>query len=214
MPSNVPRVGQLHKCLKTWVVAKILSKWAWLLQSSWREDLYDLILAVPSSIFSTTVSSTFFSYLHSSLSQVVPHVVHLVQSLRSDGLPNSKTFLLQFTELIHCMMYQYSGFPDLYDNILEAIKVKSPHSCLRKYWSPVISQDHCENNQDLLTLPLLLKSHSFNFVILGSTETRRREDQVGVESKCLDIPVQLIRLGLSEANWKVWDGKDWAGQPG
>lgn len=58
------------------------------------------------------------------LSQVVPHVVHLVQSLRTDGLLNSKAFLLQFTELIHCMMYQYSGFPDLYDNILEAIKVK------------------------------------------------------------------------------------------
>lgn len=58
------------------------------------------------------------------LSQVVPHVVHLVQSLRTDGLHNSKAFLLQFTELIHCMMYQYSGFPDLYDNILEAIKVK------------------------------------------------------------------------------------------
>lgn len=57
-------------------------------------------------------------------SQVVPHVVHLTQSLRTDGLPNSKAFLLQFTELIHCMMYQYSGFPDLYDNILEAIKVK------------------------------------------------------------------------------------------
>uniref|UniRef100_A0A8C9XW49 Ubiquitin specific peptidase 38 n=1 Tax=Sander lucioperca TaxID=283035 RepID=A0A8C9XW49_SANLU len=53
---------------------------------------------------------------------VVPHVVHLVQSLRTDGLHTSKAFLLQFTELIHCMMYQYSGFPDLYDHILEAIK--------------------------------------------------------------------------------------------
>lgn len=70
--------------------------------------------------------STFFSYPH--LSQVVPHVVHLVQSLRTDGLPNSKAFLLQFAELIHCMMYQYSGFPDLYDNILEAVKVKVIHS--------------------------------------------------------------------------------------
>lgn len=51
-------------------------------------------------------------------------MVHLVQSLRTDGLSTSKAFLLQFTELIHCMMYQYSGFPDLYDHILEAIKVK------------------------------------------------------------------------------------------
>uniref|UniRef100_A0A674PR29 Ubiquitin carboxyl-terminal hydrolase n=1 Tax=Takifugu rubripes TaxID=31033 RepID=A0A674PR29_TAKRU len=53
---------------------------------------------------------------------VVPHVVPLVQSLRSDGLPSSKALLLQFTELIHCMMYHYSGFPDIYDTILEAIK--------------------------------------------------------------------------------------------
>uniref|UniRef100_A0A8C7CUM0 Ubiquitin specific peptidase 38 n=1 Tax=Oncorhynchus kisutch TaxID=8019 RepID=A0A8C7CUM0_ONCKI len=53
---------------------------------------------------------------------VVPHIVDLVQSLKHDGLPTSKAFLLHFTELVHCMMYQYSGFPDLYDDILEAIK--------------------------------------------------------------------------------------------
>lgn len=58
------------------------------------------------------------------LYQVVPHIVPLVKSLKSDGLPNSKTFLLQFAELVHCMMYQYSGFPDLYDSILESIKVR------------------------------------------------------------------------------------------
>uniref|UniRef100_A0A673K9V0 Ubiquitin carboxyl-terminal hydrolase n=1 Tax=Sinocyclocheilus rhinocerous TaxID=307959 RepID=A0A673K9V0_9TELE len=56
------------------------------------------------------------------IEQMVPHIVPLVKSLKNDGLPNSKTFLLQFAELIHCMMYQYSGFPDLYDSILESIK--------------------------------------------------------------------------------------------
>uniref|UniRef100_A0A672PEK7 Ubiquitin carboxyl-terminal hydrolase n=1 Tax=Sinocyclocheilus grahami TaxID=75366 RepID=A0A672PEK7_SINGR len=56
------------------------------------------------------------------IEQVVPHIVPLVKSLKNDGLPNSKTFLLQFADLIHCMMYQYSGFPDLYDSILESIK--------------------------------------------------------------------------------------------
>lgn len=64
-------------------------------------------------------------------SQVVPHVVQLVQSLQRDGLPTSKAFLLQFTELIHCMMYQYSGFPDLYDSILEVIKVREPRKILK-----------------------------------------------------------------------------------
>uniref|UniRef100_A0A8C2CH22 Ubiquitin carboxyl-terminal hydrolase n=1 Tax=Cyprinus carpio TaxID=7962 RepID=A0A8C2CH22_CYPCA len=56
------------------------------------------------------------------IEQVVPQIVPLVKSLKNDGLPNSKTFLLQFAELVHCMMYQYSGFPDLYDSILESIK--------------------------------------------------------------------------------------------
>ncbi|XP_058406107.1 ubiquitin carboxyl-terminal hydrolase 38 isoform X3 [Diceros bicornis minor] len=53
---------------------------------------------------------------------IVPHVVNLVLSFKSDGLPSSTAFLVQLTELIHCMMYHYSGFPDLYEPILEAIK--------------------------------------------------------------------------------------------
>ncbi|KAL2098068.1 hypothetical protein ACEWY4_007275 [Coilia grayii] len=70
------------------------------------------------------LSHMLLSFQHSpeAFHLVVPHAVQLVQSVRSDGLPTSKAFLLQFTELIHCMMYQYSGFPDLYDSILEAIK--------------------------------------------------------------------------------------------
>ncbi|XP_029017974.1 ubiquitin carboxyl-terminal hydrolase 38 [Betta splendens] len=70
------------------------------------------------------LSHMLLSFQHSpeAFHLVVPQVVHLVQYLRTDGLPTSKAFLLQFTELIHCMMYQYSGFPDLYDHILEAIK--------------------------------------------------------------------------------------------
>lgn len=73
--------------------------------------------------FSDTSQSGPVLISHPFLLQVVPHVVPLVQSLKSDGLPNSRALLLQFTELIHCMMYQYSGFPDMYDSILEAIKV-------------------------------------------------------------------------------------------
>ncbi|KAG7258426.1 hypothetical protein CRUP_031796 [Coryphaenoides rupestris] len=70
------------------------------------------------------LSHMLLSFQHSpeAFHLIVPHVVHLVQTLRTDGLSTSKAFLLQFTELIHCMMYQYSGFPELYDNILEAIK--------------------------------------------------------------------------------------------
>ncbi|KAM5255954.1 ubiquitin carboxyl-terminal hydrolase 38 isoform 2-T2 [Ctenodactylus gundi] len=53
---------------------------------------------------------------------IVPHIVNLVHSFKSDGLPSSTAFLVQLTELIHCMMYHYSGFPDLYEPILEAVK--------------------------------------------------------------------------------------------
>lgn len=53
---------------------------------------------------------------------IVPHVVNLVQSFKRDGLPSSSAFLVQFSELMHCMIYHYSGFPDLYEPILEALK--------------------------------------------------------------------------------------------
>ncbi|XP_062851359.1 ubiquitin carboxyl-terminal hydrolase 38 [Trichomycterus rosablanca] len=70
------------------------------------------------------LSHMLLSFQHSpeAFHLVVPHVVLLVKSLQNDGLPTSKSFLHQFILLIHCMMYQYSGFPDLYDSILEAIK--------------------------------------------------------------------------------------------
>lgn len=86
-----------------------------------------LVLGVISHLFckKKNVSNVFFLFcLHLCRPQVVPNVVQLVHSLKTNGLPTSKVFLLQFTELIHCMMYQFSGFPDLYDQIIEAIKVR------------------------------------------------------------------------------------------
>uniref|UniRef100_A0AAV2LGF5 USP domain-containing protein n=1 Tax=Knipowitschia caucasica TaxID=637954 RepID=A0AAV2LGF5_KNICA len=70
------------------------------------------------------LSHMLLSFQHSpeAFHLVVPRVVPLAQSLATDGHSNSKPFLFQFSELIHCMMYHYSGFPDLYDNILESIK--------------------------------------------------------------------------------------------
>ncbi|XP_066891680.1 ubiquitin carboxyl-terminal hydrolase 38 isoform X2 [Kogia breviceps] len=72
----------------------------------------------------TVLSHMLLSFQHSpeAFHLIVPHVVNLVHSFKSDGLPSSTTFLVQLTELIHCMMYHYSGFPDLYEPILEAIK--------------------------------------------------------------------------------------------
>lgn len=70
------------------------------------------------------LSHMLLSFQHSpeAFHVIVPHVVNLVHSFRSDGLPSSTAFLVQLTELVHCMMYHYSGFPDLYEPILEAVK--------------------------------------------------------------------------------------------
>lgn len=70
------------------------------------------------------LSHMLLSFQHSpeAFHLIVPHVANLVHTFKNDGLPSSSAFLVQLTELIHCMMYHYSGFPDLYDPILEAIK--------------------------------------------------------------------------------------------
>ncbi|KAM6440644.1 ubiquitin carboxyl-terminal hydrolase 38 isoform 1-T1 [Liasis olivaceus] len=70
------------------------------------------------------LSHMLLSFQHSpeAFHLIVPHVVKLVISVKSNGLPTSTAFLRQLSELIHCMMYHYSGFPELYEPILEAIK--------------------------------------------------------------------------------------------
>lgn len=70
------------------------------------------------------LSHMLLSFQHSpeAFHLVVPHVVKLVKSFKNNGLPSSAPFLEQLSELIHCMMYHYSGFPELYEPILEAIK--------------------------------------------------------------------------------------------
>ncbi|XP_020638709.3 ubiquitin carboxyl-terminal hydrolase 38 isoform X1 [Pogona vitticeps] len=70
------------------------------------------------------LSHMLLSFQHSpeAFHMIVPHVVKLVKSFKSNSLPSSATFLGQLSELIHCMMYHYSGFPELYEPILEAIK--------------------------------------------------------------------------------------------
>ncbi|XP_074849373.1 ubiquitin carboxyl-terminal hydrolase 38 isoform X2 [Carettochelys insculpta] len=70
------------------------------------------------------LSHMLLSFQHSpeAFHLLVPHVVNLIQSVKNGGLPSSTAFLVQLTELIHCMMYHYSGFPELYEPILEAVK--------------------------------------------------------------------------------------------
>ncbi|KFP06252.1 Ubiquitin carboxyl-terminal hydrolase 38, partial [Calypte anna] len=70
------------------------------------------------------LSHMLLSFQHSpeAFHLIVPHVVALVHSFKKDGLSSSTAFLMQLSELIHCMIYHYSGFPELYEPILEALK--------------------------------------------------------------------------------------------
>ncbi|CAG5118563.1 unnamed protein product [Candidula unifasciata] len=49
----------------------------------------------------------------------IPIIVHV---LRSEGTPQSGAFLKEFSELIYDLMYQHTGFPELYEPVLELIK--------------------------------------------------------------------------------------------
>ncbi|KAJ8000696.1 hypothetical protein DPEC_G00183040 [Dallia pectoralis] len=101
------------------------------------------------------LSHMLLSFQHSpeAFHLVVPQVVLLVRTLKSDGLPTSKAFLLHFTELIHCMMHQYSGFPDLYDSILEAVK-DLPNPCEEKM-KLVLNQSAWTSKSNSFALGLL-----------------------------------------------------------
>ena len=52
--------------------------------------------------------------------QEVPATVTII---RREGGVASANCLDQFAELLHCLMALYPGFPDLYDKVVDAIKV-------------------------------------------------------------------------------------------
>ena len=53
--------------------------------------------------------------------QVVGKVPHLVSQLRTEK--TNGEFILRFTELMQCLMQLHPGYPDLYEPVLEALKV-------------------------------------------------------------------------------------------
>lgn len=58
------------------------------------------------------------------LFQLLPHIPRLVASLKKEDSNSATSSLEQLAELIHCMFFRFSGFPDLYEPVLEAIKVR------------------------------------------------------------------------------------------
>ncbi|XP_072257515.1 ubiquitin carboxyl-terminal hydrolase 35 [Pyxicephalus adspersus] len=64
------------------------------------------------------------SYQHSpeAFHMIIPHLPQVVSSLSSENTNSAASCLEQLAELIHCMVFRFSGYPDLYEPVMEAIK--------------------------------------------------------------------------------------------
>uniref|UniRef100_A0A8I4A144 Ubiquitin carboxyl-terminal hydrolase n=1 Tax=Callithrix jacchus TaxID=9483 RepID=A0A8I4A144_CALJA len=56
------------------------------------------------------------------LPQLLPHIPRMVASLVKEDSNSGTSCLEQLAELVHCMVFRFPGFPDLYEPVMEAIK--------------------------------------------------------------------------------------------
>uniref|UniRef100_H2ZX11 Ubiquitin carboxyl-terminal hydrolase n=1 Tax=Latimeria chalumnae TaxID=7897 RepID=H2ZX11_LATCH len=64
------------------------------------------------------------SFQHSpdAFHMLLPHIPKMVAALCKEDPKSGRSCLEQLAELIHCMIFRFSGFPDLYEPLMEAIK--------------------------------------------------------------------------------------------
>ena len=55
----------------------------------------------------------------------------MVASLVKEDSNSGTSCLEQLAELVHCMVFRFPGFPDLYEPVMEAIKVSDSPHCSR-----------------------------------------------------------------------------------
>ncbi|CAH2225644.1 ubiquitin carboxyl-terminal hydrolase 35 [Pelobates cultripes] len=53
---------------------------------------------------------------------IIPHIPQLILCLARESSNSASSCLEQLAELIHCMVFRFSGYPDLYEPVMEAIK--------------------------------------------------------------------------------------------
>ncbi|XP_009670911.2 ubiquitin carboxyl-terminal hydrolase 35 isoform X3 [Struthio camelus] len=63
-----------------------------------------------------------FQHSHEAFHLLLPHIPRLVASLKKEDSNSATSSLEQLAELVHCMFFRFSGFPDLYEPVLEAVK--------------------------------------------------------------------------------------------
>ncbi|KAM6448707.1 ubiquitin carboxyl-terminal hydrolase 35 isoform 2-T3 [Liasis olivaceus] len=63
-----------------------------------------------------------FQHSHEAFHLLLPHIPRVVAALQKENSNSALRCLDQLAELIHCMFFCFSGFPDLYEPLVEAIK--------------------------------------------------------------------------------------------
>ncbi|XP_062983932.1 ubiquitin carboxyl-terminal hydrolase 35 [Elgaria multicarinata webbii] len=63
-----------------------------------------------------------FQHSHEAFHLLLPHIPRVVAALNKENSNSATSCLEQLAELVHCMFFRFSGFPDLYEPVVEAIK--------------------------------------------------------------------------------------------
>ncbi|XP_041524394.1 ubiquitin carboxyl-terminal hydrolase 35-like [Microtus oregoni] len=63
-----------------------------------------------------------FQHSHEAFHLLLPHIPPIVASLVKEDSNSGASCLEQLAELVHCMVFRFPGFPDLYEPVMEAIK--------------------------------------------------------------------------------------------
>uniref|UniRef100_A0A8C2VY70 Ubiquitin carboxyl-terminal hydrolase n=1 Tax=Chinchilla lanigera TaxID=34839 RepID=A0A8C2VY70_CHILA len=63
-----------------------------------------------------------FQHSHEAFHLLLPHIPLMVTSLVKEDSNSGTSCLEQLAELVHCMVFRFPGFPDLYEPVMEAIK--------------------------------------------------------------------------------------------
>ncbi|XP_036114688.1 ubiquitin carboxyl-terminal hydrolase 35 [Molossus molossus] len=63
-----------------------------------------------------------FQHSHEAFHLLLPHIPPMVASLLKEDSNSGSSCLEQLAELVHCMVFRFPGFPDLYEPVMEAIK--------------------------------------------------------------------------------------------
>ncbi|KAJ7320008.1 hypothetical protein JRQ81_019519 [Phrynocephalus forsythii] len=63
-----------------------------------------------------------FQHSHEAFHLLLPHIPRMVAALKKENSNSAASCLEQLAELVHSMFFRFSGFPDLYEPVVEAIK--------------------------------------------------------------------------------------------